>query len=210
MEEIFATQQKHKNRSKIAKRGKPHRVLLIADDCINDKNARDKGIFNKIFTQGRHYFIDLFCLSQTLKGFAPMARKNCDITVCWRCLEYDDRDTIVEDYLMIEDGRKCDVKRGACALVSSVKYRCVVIERHLSTYAKSVKEYVRQYIANDNLKPKMIGTDRKGVNMHNEDFKFHQVKMQPAKTKRGKPKEVVKEVYQNFRFKAKRERRFVK
>lgn len=171
--EIFSTQKKHRKYYDLQKED-VHRVLIIADDVINDPAARDKGTFTKLFTQGRHYRIDVIAISQTLKGFSPTARTNSDLMVCWRCLKYDDRDCIINDFLMIEDGKKSEVKKNACELlnvISREKYRAIVIEIHKSGYAEGTPEYVRYYKANDKLQPKMIGKDTVGQAHINEKVK---------------------------------------
>ena len=142
-------------------RKEPHRVLIIADDVINAKQARDKGIFNRLFTQGRHYKIDLFCISQTVKGFHPMARTNSDMVVSWRSLKYDDRETICCDYLLIEDsGSKKECMKAAHKLmnsISSVQYRAIMICVYQANYASRTQDYVYHYMADPDLKPEMIG-----------------------------------------------------
>jgi hypothetical protein len=173
IDQIFSEQSKKKQRYDSGTNKDIHRVLIIADDVINDKKARNTGSFGRIFTQGRHYFIDVFCISQTLKGFSPMARSNSDLMVLWRSLKYDDRDCVCEDYLMIADGKKSEVKKAAIGLLnamSSVKYRACVIEIHKSSYASETTEYVRHYTASDKLKPKMIGKEVGGHGKHSEEI----------------------------------------
>ena len=118
--EIFEEQAERKKLMSAGRQKEPHRILIIADDVINDKAARDKGTFNRLFTQGRHYYLDVIVISQTLKGFSPSARTNSDVVACWRCLKQDDRASICEDYLMIEDGTKKECMRAATQLANKI------------------------------------------------------------------------------------------
>lgn len=138
------------------------RVLLIFDDIINAANIRKKNDFSKIATTGRHYRVDCIAITQHLKAFSPVFRTNADIFVVWRSLEFCQRECVVENYLMLSDGKKSEIKKSAFNLLNNicnVQYRACIIENHISSYAKDTSDYVRYYLANPNAKPKMIGED---------------------------------------------------
>ena len=150
-------------------------MLIIADDVINDKNARNNGSFNKMFTQGRHYRIDTFVISQTLKGFHPTARSNSDLIITWRMLKYDDRLCICEDFLSISDGTKKECMKAAAQLMNSIsemQYRAMVVAVYKSAYARELHEYVYHYIANPKLEPTMIGKGAKHKKSLSATFKY--------------------------------------
>lgn len=83
-----------------------------------------------------------------------IVRINSDLMVCWRCLKYDDRDCIINDFLMIEDGKKFEVKKNVCELLNVIfreKYRVIVIEIYKLGYVEGILEYVWYYKVNDKL-----------------------------------------------------------
>lgn len=165
MEAILSDQQKVK--SKAVATGKNYeevrdknRVLIICDDVINEKNARNASVFGKLFTQGRHHWLDVICISQTLKGFSPMARTNSDLVITWRSLRFEDRECVMEDYMMIEDDKKSELKKRAVEAINAIcceKYQAMIICQYKSSYARHMHEYIHTYIADPNAKPKRIG-----------------------------------------------------
>lgn len=54
------------------------RVLLIMDDCMSEARWGDSPSLKKILSRGRHVFLSLVCLSQTINGFPPLVRSNSD------------------------------------------------------------------------------------------------------------------------------------
>lgn len=177
LEKIFKEQEVMKKKLEMGQINEPVRVLIIADDIINTKEARGN-VFNKLFTNGRHYYIDVFALSQTMKGFHVKARTNSDLIIVWRSLRQDDRETIFEDYMSIEDGSKSECKKRAIALlnaISSEQYRCMIVEAWKSSYSKSLCDYITWYKANPKAKPKFIGDKHKEVKSHsiNESSKIY-------------------------------------
>lgn len=172
---IFKDQEKNKLKYEHGQIREPVRVLIIADDVTGTKESRDKD-FNKIFTTGRHFYIDLFVLGQAFKSFAPVARTNSDLIILWRSLKLDDRINVIDDYLTVENGKRSDVRRMAEELlnfISEVPYRAMVINVYKSNSAKHLGDYVNWYLANDKAKVKFIG-DKKENTMtttHEEEFK---------------------------------------
>lgn len=160
---IFDKQEKMREQLERHEIEKPTRILIIADDVITTKEAR-QGDFNKMFSNGRHYYIDCFALSQTLKGFAPTARSNSDLVITWRPLKYDDRKGLIDDYLSVQDGRRTDVSRECTEVINeitSVPYRAVVIIAKLALTARHCSDYVRWYLADPKGKqPNTIGEDK--------------------------------------------------
>lgn len=140
----------------------PERILIIGDDIVSSPEARN-GEFNKLFTYGRHLYIDVFALSQSLKGYHSTARKNCDLVVAFRLVKYDDRKQVTEDYLSIEDKKKSQQMQDCLELmneITNVEYRCIVIQTKESLIAKKCSDFVRWYLSSPTLKPTMIGENK--------------------------------------------------
>ena len=196
LDELFKSQEQKKQLFTAGSLKAPHRVLVIADDVINSKAARDKGTFNRLFTQGRHFYIDVFSISQTVKGFHPMARSNADLVVMWRSVKLDDRQSICEDYLLIEDGPKRECMRKALSImnkISQVQYQAMVIAVYKGPYARRTNDYVYHYKADPKAKAKMIGkgsTRRTPSVEHKHKYKDKKGKerVQHLRTRVGKKK----------------------
>lgn len=160
LSEIFKSQQQNQEDYRDGMIDKKKRVLIIADDIIGTKEARNSPEFNDLSILGRHFRLDVFSLSQTIKGFSPMTRSNSDLIITWRCLKFEDREITCEDFLMIESGKKSEIKKKAIEILNKIaekQYRCCVIEKHISSYAKTASDYVRWYLAEPKVKIKNIG-----------------------------------------------------
>lgn len=67
-------------RQETIKNKKYKEVLIVIDDCLNDKNIYKKcPNFMKIFTQGRHLGIRLILSIQDISGLDPVMRSNIGI-----------------------------------------------------------------------------------------------------------------------------------
>lgn len=81
-------------------------VLIIADDVINDPKIRHSTWINKLYTQGRHYKVDIVILSQSIggqQGLPPVVRMNADMVAVFRPRSQRDRELIAEWFLGIMD-----------------------------------------------------------------------------------------------------------
>ena len=157
--DIFKKQEENKRLYEQKKIKEPSRILMIADDVTGTKESRNPD-FNKIFTTGRHFYIDLFCLGQSYKSFAPVARTNSDLIILWRSLKLDDRVDVIDDYMTIETGKRSEVRRQAEELLNEIaqqQYRAMVIKCCVSSSAKHMNDYITWYLASDKAKPSLIG-----------------------------------------------------
>jgi len=98
---IFARQKKlsqdNKKRTKLKKKAKDDRVLLIMDDCMSDKKWIKDPEIGELFFNGRHYHISFILTMQYSKGLPPDMRGNLDYIfllaedfLCNRKRLYDD------------------------------------------------------------------------------------------------------------------------
>lgn len=59
-------------------------VLLIYDDCINNKELLKNNFFKKTFVQNRHLNLTIVCSVQHYKSIPPMARNQCMNTILFQ------------------------------------------------------------------------------------------------------------------------------
>ena len=53
-------------------------IMLILDDWLSESQLRESKIFQKLFTQGRHYKISIIFISQAVRFLNPICRNNLD------------------------------------------------------------------------------------------------------------------------------------
>ena len=137
----------HNNRSDEPDQVKMPRVLIIADDVINDRKVRT-GVVNRLFTQGRHYGIDCVFLSQSIVGMHPKSRANSDLIVFFRSIARREREFFVESYLTVRDSRQARTEGNDLMLeVFSTPYCAVIVDVAKSINARELNDYVFKYCA---------------------------------------------------------------
>ena len=121
LERILKTQRKIKehNNAVDGEDKKPYgKILIICDDVINNKDVFYSPVVNSLFTQGRHFNVDICILSQSLTGLHPKARNNADAIIIFRSLSKKQRDSIVEWYLTIHNNK--DSKNLSYAFMETI------------------------------------------------------------------------------------------
>jgi hypothetical protein len=73
-------------------------LLVIMDDFIHKKQVKYCEWLDLLFVAGRHYKIDIFCLSQYAKGLNPTVRGNTDLAIIYKMYQVKQRESIWEDY----------------------------------------------------------------------------------------------------------------
>ena len=128
-------------------------VLIIADDVISDHRIRHSAIVNKMYTQGRHYKIDVLILSQCIGGSAglpPVVRMNADVVVVFRPRSTRDRELIAEWFLGITDsqtrGTQCE--RNFMRKVTEAPFTAMVVDLAKQN-VNSLTDYVFSYKADE-------------------------------------------------------------
>lgn len=168
IEELFKEQIRYKTEAvelgNVDSEGKPiySPVLVIADDVIGTKEARNSGAFRDLFTKGRHFGVDVIALSQTLVGFHPEARKNSDVIIHWVPRGWEDTQDIIYSYMSrgaVSRHHAMQEGRELIETITSVPYRAVVIELWNHAHAHGREDYIRWYIADPHAKPLPIGEE---------------------------------------------------
>lgn len=60
------------------------RILIVFDDCQQDRELRHVEWLSALWTQGRHHHVAAWIVSQTYEGVAPTIRKNCELVLMGR------------------------------------------------------------------------------------------------------------------------------
>lgn len=142
----------------------PH-VLIVADDVVGTKEARNSPNFTQLFTLGRHFNVDIIALSQTLKGFTPAVRGNSDVVIVWNPANYDDKEDIINSYMGRGARSKTQGRHDGLEIIetiTSVPYRAMVIDVWDLAHSKNKEEYVHWYLAKPDMMPEYIG-DKSGI-----------------------------------------------
>ena len=146
-----------KERQKIRKEGGDDdtvdHVLVIADDVINDPRVRHSPWVNKLYTQGRHYKIDVIILSQSIggqQGLPPVVRMNADAVCVFRPRSQRDRELISEWFLGIMD---CDTRgiaegREFMSEVTKEDFTAMVVDLAKQN-VRTLTDYVFRYKAEE-------------------------------------------------------------
>jgi len=87
-------------------KGKYH-TLLIVDDIIATMDAKAQKTLQKIFVCGRHYQVSIIvCFQYVKREFDKIMRSNCDYVFCFNQKSYDNKESLVNDFLTISDNKK--------------------------------------------------------------------------------------------------------
>ena len=90
-----------------------------------------------------------------------MVRSNSDLVITWRLLKFDERKSMAEDYLSIENAptKSKSLKMGYDIMdaIAQTKYQALVICVYRSSYATTTSDYVTWYLAKDKVKVAPIG-----------------------------------------------------
>ena len=128
-------------------------VLVIADDVINDPRVRHSPWVNKLYTQGRHYKIDVIILSQSIggqQGLPPVVRMNADVVCVFRPRSQRDRELIAEWFLGVMD---CDTRgiaegRQFMSEVTKEDFTAMVVDLAKQN-VRTLTDYVFKYKADE-------------------------------------------------------------
>tara|TARA_B110000196_G_scaffold81069_1_gene69814 strand:+ start:2975 stop:3844 length:870 start_codon:yes stop_codon:yes gene_type:complete len=175
--EIFKIQQKERSDAK--KKGEdddniPH-VLVVADDVISDPTVRHSRVINKLYTQGRHYKIDVIILSQSIgggSGLPPVVRMNADAVVVFRPRSVRDRELISEWFLGIieSEGKGLRAGREYMKHVTLEPFTAMVVDLAKQN-VNELTDYVFRYKAEE----KGVEPFRIGVEDHWDGFNLRDI-----------------------------------
>ena len=70
-------------KSRIGKKAKMPRFILVADDCLGSNAFKGNSKFSTMFAKHRHYLLDIIAISQIYKGLPPIVRVNSMIYKIW-------------------------------------------------------------------------------------------------------------------------------
>ena len=88
-----------------------HHTLIIIDDVVGSLNENQKRTINKLFIMGRHLRISLIYCVQSIKNeFTPTMRQNCDIIFIFNQNNYFNKESLVLEYLNVDDNKKDMIK----------------------------------------------------------------------------------------------------
>lgn len=74
------------------------KLMLVFDDCLADGYRYEK-LLNEVFFNGRHLEIEIYVISQDVKGLPPDLCSNADLAFCSRVRSQRDKQTIREKFL---------------------------------------------------------------------------------------------------------------
>ena len=158
LKQIFKKQeelrhQREKEAGGVEEDKKTGHVLIIADDVISDARIRHSPIVNKMYTQGRHYKIDVLILSQSIGGsggLPPVVRMNADAVVVFRPRSTRDRELIAEWFLGITDSqtRGTICERNFMRKVTQEPFTAMVVDLAKQN-VDSLTDYVFSYKADE-------------------------------------------------------------
>lgn len=139
----------------------PH-LCIVLDDILSSKNFQNQSnnIIKSLFTDGRHYHITLFVLTQSFsgrEGVPPVYRKNADHLMAFFLHNQDDRDGMAKQYLSVENH-----KAGMELLqkITEEPYQMIVIDNHKAG-AREYKDYVSKYKASEKVPKFMIESKKR-------------------------------------------------
>ena len=99
---IIDTQKKVIAHQKKAKHREMHAILIVLDDLASEqKFHRNYGPISELHTQGRHFFIQTICSSQTWKLLSPTARANARWIVAFKLRNKQDLDGLLQELTAI-------------------------------------------------------------------------------------------------------------
>lgn len=132
-------------------------VLIIFDDIINDPMYKKSKIIDNIFTEGRHYNISVWFLTQNFTSLKQLQRNNVRWAISFCHDTALERDKFSSSYLSVQNDR---IGRLLFNKITKEKpYQCVVVE----VYKVGVDpcEKIKKYIANPDVKdPKVKPVDK--------------------------------------------------
>jgi len=80
------------------KNDKNIKIMLIFDDCLADGYRYEK-LLDEVFFNGRHLEIEIYVISQDVKGLPPALCSNADMAICSRVRSQRDKQTLREKFL---------------------------------------------------------------------------------------------------------------
>jgi len=138
------------------------RVLIIADDCINNKDTFYSKTILNLYTLGRHYRISTIFLLQALTGsIHPKARLNADIIIMFRMISAKERKKFVEDFLTPSRGKDSfSIGEEFMENAFNEPYASLVICAYKSSNVKKLEDYVYRYKACDKIPEFCLGHEK--------------------------------------------------
>lgn len=132
----------------------PCSVCLILDDVVGDPSEvrQSGGIIQKLAVNGRHVMRDnpdpkaevcLILISQRVTLISPAVRNNSDIIMASRLASYNERRTLIENYLSLTSDREGlrDARTTFDLVTLSKPYRFIVIATHIAN-RRSHADYI--------------------------------------------------------------------
>lgn len=122
-------------------------ILIIFDDIINDTNYKKSLAINNLFTEGRHYNISIWFLTQNFTSLKMLQRNNVRWAISFCHDTAVERRKFSDSYMSTENER---VARLLFNKITKAKaYQCVVVE----VYKVGVEphEKIKKYIADANI-----------------------------------------------------------
>jgi len=108
-----------------------YHTLLIVDDIIATMDSKAQKVLQKIFVCGRHFQISIIvCFQYVKREFDKIMRSNCDYIFIFNQKSYDNKESLVNDFLTISDNKK-----EGFALMDkyATGYNCLVINNTHNT-----------------------------------------------------------------------------
>ena len=146
---------------KILKQDISNYVFVVLDDCLSDsKNWKNDPVVQRIFYEGRHYFIFFLLTMQVPLGIPPNLRGNLDYVFITFTNNKKDRKTIFDNYSGIfENFQEFSTILDECTM----DYNCLVIDNN--SRSNKLQDQVFYYKAIDHGNYKMC--DDKAWAYHN-------------------------------------------
>lgn len=153
---------------------KPEHVCLVMDDIISSGTFRKRSnnIVSTLFTNGRHYHITLFILTQSFsgnEGVPPVYRKNADYIMSFYLHNINDLKGMSEQYLSIDNTK--DGMQLHREITTSPFQLCVV--EVFKQNPRKYEDYVYKYTAPEQNVPKFQIPKKKPKK--NKEIKFRPI-----------------------------------
>jgi len=132
-----------------------YHTLLIVDDIIATMDTKAQKTLQKIFVAGRHFQISIIvCFQYVKREFDKIMRSNCDYIFIFNQKSYDNKESLVNDFLTISDNKK-----EGFALMDkyATGYNCLVINNTHNT--NDYEDFCFSYEADIIKKKFKIGKD---------------------------------------------------
>ncbi len=126
----------------------PDPILIIMDDIINDEKYKKSKVINNLFTEGRHYNISVWFLTQNFTSLKQLQRNNVKWAVSFCHDTALERDKFSSAYLSTRNARTGRILFDK--ITKEKPYQCVVVEVY--KVGVSPEEKIRKYTADPNVR----------------------------------------------------------